>query len=124
LAPQVAVVILDYAGEITPNIEWELRTLLHYCAPEKIVIAMSEQVSAEGHAMTLLEPHGELCRIVGVSRLPQVFVYANRVPITTITSKYEAVVRPAQRIIGIAALTPVNQSVSAGSLDSPAQYIH
>jgi hypothetical protein len=107
LAPEVDAVILDCHGELTSNIEWELHLLLTYCRPGKIIVAISENTATLAHNRSFHDVEVELRTLLASGKESvSTITYPQRVPLNTLTAHYEGIVRPAQRIIGVAALTP------------------
>ena len=103
LAPEVGVVIIDCGDEVSAALLWEVDTLSSACGPEKMVLAIPQRADATVDRLAFDAMESALQRRFAPAALPDVIVYPRRIPRIAITRRYEAIVRPAQRIIGMAA---------------------
>ena len=95
LAQNVDVVILDFGGGLTQNIDWEVTTLAKYCVKEQIIVAIPEGA-----------PIPQLSNVAlgNTSNNSQLVTYPICVPWIAISKRAEAIFRPLQKAIGLAAL--------------------
>lgn len=105
LAPEVGVVIIDYGDGPSRRIDWEVETLLRLCGPGKMILAIPDAGPTQAERPLPTEMESALRRLFGASPPPQVALYPQRVPRLWVQQRLEKVVRSAQRMVGVAALT-------------------
>ncbi len=108
LAPEVGAIIVDIGEELSANVEWEAGELVRVCGPERLIFAFSERTASRGVSSPF--EHAEIAsRLSFLSGThPRMVVYPSKVPRIAISKRYEAIVHPAQKIIGL-----VSQGVDA-----------
>jgi hypothetical protein len=101
LAPEVGAIIVDFGEGLSANMEWEVRELSRVCGPARLIFAISESAASRDHSSVLEQAEVARRQLRLPGKNPRIIIYPLNIPRIAISKRYESVVRPAQRVIGL-----------------------